>query len=90
MINQDRPQSTSTPSLLAIGGGYLLLIGDTYSLIISPAGTGMVNESKVSIGQTWGTIDTTWATETGTWLSVSQLIGNTSKPSTSITNFNRP
>ena len=34
------------------------------------------NSSKVSIGETWGSITTTWASETRTWLAASQLIAN--------------
>ena len=37
----------------------------------------LTNSSKVSIGETWGSILTTWATETRSWLKISQLITNT-------------
>ena len=48
------------------------------------------NELKISVGETWSSIITTWATETRTWLAVSQLIGNVTKISSSITNQSRP
>lgn len=41
--------------------------------------TSIGNSSKISIGETWGSILTTWASETRTWLAVSQLISNVSK-----------
>jgi hypothetical protein len=37
----------------------------------------VTNTSKVSIGETWGSILTTWSSETRTWLAVSQLVTNT-------------
>ena len=47
---------------------------------VSKPTTAIANDSKVSFGETWGTISTTWATETRTWLAVSQLISNISTP----------
>lgn len=41
--------------------------------------TSLANASKVSIGETWGSILTTWAAELRSWLAVSQLITNTEK-----------
>ena len=38
------------------------------------------NSAKISIGETWDTIDTTWDTEIRTWDEVSKLIDNTSRP----------
>jgi hypothetical protein len=40
--------------------------------------TPVTNTSKVSIGETWGSITTSWASETRTWLDCSALIDNTS------------
>jgi hypothetical protein len=57
---------------------------------VSKPVTVLANNMKVSIGETWATITTTWATETRTWLAVSQLFTNTTKPTTSITNTNKP
>lgn len=48
--------------------------------------TTYTNSSKVSVGETWATIDTTWATETRTWLAISKLITNITKIAASITN----
>lgn len=48
------------------------------------------NTDKISIGETWASIDTTWATEVRTWLLVSQLLTNITKITSSITNNNRP
>lgn len=42
--------------------------------------TSIGNSSKVSVGETWASIDSTWFDEERTWLVCSQLIGNTSKP----------
>ena len=89
ITNQSKPSSAGT-TYLNIGSGFKLIVGAAYNLIVGAAGNAMTNSSKVSVGETWGTITTTWATETRTWLAVSQLIGNTSKPSTSITNVNKP
>jgi len=52
--------------------------------------TALVNSDKVSIGETWASILTTWASETRTWLAVSQLIANSTKQSSSITNQAKP
>ena len=40
------------------------------------AGEIHTNIAKVSVGETWATIETTWATETRDWLAVSQLMTN--------------
>jgi hypothetical protein len=50
----------------------------------------IANSSKVSTGETWGSIETTWASETRTWLAVSQLISNVVRQSSSITNILKP
>ncbi len=52
--------------------------------------TSVANSSKVSVGETWDSIMTTWDSETRTWDAVSQLIGNQSKQSSSITNIAKP
>lgn len=52
--------------------------------------TSITNTAKVSIGETWGSIATTWASETRTWLAVSQLITNSTRISSSITNIAKP
>lgn len=52
--------------------------------------TSLTNTSKVSIGETWATIDTSWATEVRTWLAVSQLITNGTRQSSTITNISKP
>lgn len=38
------------------------------------------NIPKVSVGETWATIETTWATETRSWLAASQLFINEDRP----------
>lgn len=50
----------------------------------------MANTARVSFAETWASIPTTWATETRTWMGTSSLIGNSARPSGSITNVNRP
>lgn len=52
--------------------------------------TTLNNSPKISIGETWATIDTTWASETRTWLAVSQLLSNSSKVSSTISNQAKP
>lgn len=89
ITNQDKPPATSDTKL-TIGSTYNLLIGGIYNLLIGIGGGGFTNTSKVSVGETWDTITTSWNTETRTWLAVSQLISNNSKPTTSITNQNKP
>lgn len=42
-----------------------------------PSPSVLTNTQKISIGETWGSIDTTWSSETRTWLEASQLITNT-------------
>lgn len=56
----------------------------------SKPSTAIANASKVSIGETWATVVTTWASETRTWLAISQLIANSAKQSSSITNAAKP
>lgn len=91
ITNFDKPNTSTSQTELNIGSGFNLLVGGLYRLIIGSAGTGgMTNASKVSIGETWGTITTSWASETRTWLAISQLIGNTSKPTTSLVNQAKP
>ena len=52
--------------------------------------TSLTNVTKVSFGETWGTIATTWAAETRTWLDMISLIDNRSKPSNTLTNIAKP
>lgn len=47
----------------------------------------ITNISKVSQGETWGSISSTWASETRTWGEASQLLDNISKVSSAITNL---
>jgi len=51
---------------------------------------GMVNQTKASIGETWGSVTSTFSLETRTWLQVSQLLENNTKPSTTLTNESKP
>ena len=57
---------------------------------ISRPTSALTNTEKVSVGETWGSILTTWASETRTWLAVSQLVTNTAKTASSITNNAKP
>ena len=52
--------------------------------------TSLTNATKVSVGETWDTWTTAWEDETRTWDELSKLIDNTSKPTTSISNVNKP
>lgn len=89
--------ATSNSASLTFSGtsaAYLAVMADfsPVSLITnsSKPTTSFINSDKVSIGETWDTIDTTWDTETRTWDAVSQLIGNSSRTSSSITNSSKP
>ena len=92
ITNQDKPTQGVPQTELNVGSGFNLLVGGVYKLVVGAlnATAGITNASKASIGETWGTIATTWATETRTWLAVSQLVDNTAKPSTSLTNVAKP
>lgn len=91
MINQNKPDVGVPETYLEIGSGFNLLIGGIYKLIIGVAGqSGIVNIVKPFQGITWGTIATTWASETDTWQGVSQIIDNTARVVSNITNFNKP
>jgi hypothetical protein len=80
ITNQSKPNVATPETYLEIGGGFFLTIGNTFKLIIGALGLGgMTNVSKVSIGETWGSIATTWSAETRTWLAVSQLVTNTAR-----------
>lgn len=48
------------------------------------------NGEKVSIGETWDSIQNMWNTETRNWLEVSQLLDNQPKQSSTIINTNKP
>ena len=89
IINTDKPAPAESFSL-NIGSGFNLLVGSGFDLLISKGSGAFINTDKASVGETWGTIETTWATETRTWLEVSQLIDNSNKPSTTITNTAKP
>lgn len=52
--------------------------------------TSLANQSKVSVGETWGSIMTSWATETRTWQEVSQLLTNIAKTVSSMINQAKP
>ena len=52
--------------------------------------TSFTNSAKTSIGETWGSITSTWVSETRTWLAASQLITNSSKQTSSLTNQSKP
>lgn len=91
MINESKPNVATPETNLNIGDGFNLLVGSTFKLIIGALGLGgMTNASKVSIGETWESITTTWASETQNWQEASQLISNSARTSSSITNFNKP
>ena len=73
-------------------GNPVRFLGSVVSRMVNDSrpSSSMINSTKVSIGETWGTITTTWANETRTWLEASQLIDNTSKPTTVIENIPKP
>jgi hypothetical protein len=91
MINQDKPDVGIPQTELNIGSGYNLLVGGVFKLVVGALGNvGLINTSKVSVGETWGSITSTWATESRTWLAASQLFTNPSKPTNSLTNESKP
>lgn len=91
MINESKPTIATPETELNIGDGFGLLVGSTFKLIVGALGLGgMTNASKVSIGETWESITTSWASETQNWQEASQLISNSARTSSSITNFNKP
>ena len=91
MQNLDKINPSVPETYLNIGGGFRLLVGGVYKLIIGALGTGgMTNSVKVSIGETWGAIASTWGNETRDWQTASQLITNKAKQSSSMTNIAKP
>lgn len=52
--------------------------------------TSLTNITKVSFGETWGTILTTWTAEARTWLETISNMDNTARVSASITNVAKP
>ena len=90
MINTDKPLISTPATKLNVGSGFTLLVGGIFKLLVGAGAGQFTNTNKASIGETWATISTTYAAETRTWLAVSQLIGNTAKPSTSLTNESKP
>ena len=79
ITNIDKVDPGVPQTELNVGSGYNLIVGGVYKLVVGALGLGgMTNISKVSVGETWGTIETTWAAETRTWLAVSQLFTNIS------------
>lgn len=81
ITNENKPPSGSQYHL-DVGSSYGLNVGSGFLLAINTLGALFTNTSKVSVGETWGTVTTTWASETRTWLAVSQLITNTAVSST--------
>lgn len=55
-----------------------------------PSAANITNTSKVLNYETWDSNTTTWATETRTWDQMNSFMTNTSKPSNSITNLDKP
>lgn len=91
MQNLDKPNAGVPETYLNIGDGFNLIVGSTFKLIVGALGLGgMTNSAKASIGETWGSITATYADETRTWLQVSQLLANSTKPSTTLTNESKP
>lgn len=91
MVNESKPSVATPETYLNVGDGYKLTIGGVYSLIVGALGLGgMTNASKVSIGETWDSITTSWASETQNWEEASQLISNSARTSSSITNQAKP
>jgi hypothetical protein len=91
MINLDKPNVATPQTELNVGGGFNLLVGSTFKLIVGALGLGgMTNVTKTSIGEMWATISTSWQGELQTWEEASQLIGNISKQVTSIANQSKP
>lgn len=81
ITNFDKPNTSTPQTELNIGSDFNLLVGGLYRLIIGSAGTGgMTNASKVSVGETWGTITSTWRSELRTWEAASQLLSNVGYP----------
>lgn len=79
ITNESKPNTAVPETYLNVGSGFNLLVGSTFKLIIGALGLGgMTNISKVSQGETWGTIASTWATEDETWGGSSQLFTNVS------------
>ena len=84
ITNQDKPAVGTPQTELNVGSGFNLLVGGIYKLIVGAlnASAGLTNTPKVSVGETWATIETTWATESRTWLAASQLLVNQALSST--------
>ena len=80
MINESKPNVGTPQTELNIGGGFNLLIGGVYRLIVGAVGlAGMTNTTRASLGETWGTIASTWENETRSWLASSSLFTNFNK-----------
>lgn len=52
--------------------------------------TTLSNSAKVFSYETWDSNTTTWDTEVRTWDEMGAIMDNTNKPTTSITNTNKP
>ena len=52
--------------------------------------TSITGSSKPQVGETWDTNPNTWDEETRTWDASGNLVTNTAKQSSTITNINRP
>lgn len=92
MINLDKPNVGVPQTELNIGDGFNLLVGSGFQLIIGAVNAlaGMTNIVRPSQGETWGTIASTWASETQNWEEASQLISNSTKISSTMTNQSKP
>jgi hypothetical protein len=52
--------------------------------------TTITNTTRVPSGETWAIITTTWAAETRTWAESGSFITPTARPTTVITNLDKP
>lgn len=50
----------------------------------------MANQTKINIGETWGTDLLQWQNESRTWAGTASIISNSARVSSSMTNIAKP
>jgi hypothetical protein len=91
MINQSKPTQGTPETTLNIGSGFSLLIGGGYNLIIGAASAfNFLNQTRPVAAVTWDTWDVAWEDETRTWDELSSNFDGFNRPSSSMSNQNKP
>lgn len=57
---------------------------------VSKPNSSIANQTKINIGETWGSNSNQWQNESRTWAETASIIDNVNRVSSSITNVSKP